>query len=209
MTIRAAVASPDRLNVALRLKILVVSLAGALALLVAPTVGARGGSYTIDGGTTAERTAVRDALAASSFDWSLVPVQVKIHVVRGVVSHAVPGEIWLDGNLLDSGRFAWGVVQHEYAHQVDFFVLTDEMREQLADALGTSTWCDEGVDVAHSNQGCERFASTLAWAYWQNGSNCLKPQSKRDEAGAIAPASFRALLARLLHNRSLQSAARR
>ena len=31
-----------------------------------------------------------------------------------------PGQIWLDASLLDSGRFSWGVVQHEYAHQVDF-----------------------------------------------------------------------------------------
>jgi hypothetical protein len=200
---------PDRWNVALRLQILLVSLLGALALMVAPTAGARGGSYVIDGGTTAERTAVRDALAASSFDWSLVPVQVRIHIVRGVVSHASADEIWLDGNLLDSGRFAWAVVQHEYAHQVDFFVLTDQMRAELSAALGTSTWCDDGVDAAHSVQGCERFASTLAWAYWQNQSNCLKPQSKRDEAGAMTPASFRGLLARLLHNRALQSTVKR
>jgi hypothetical protein len=195
--------------VALRLQLLFLSLLAAIALMVAPAANARGGSYAIDGGTSAERAVVRDALTASSFDWSLVPVQIKIHVVRGVVSHASAGEIWLDGNLLDSGRFAWGVVQHEYAHQVDFFLLNDEMRATLAAALGTGAWCSGGVDMAHGDQGCERFASTLSWAYWSNSANCLKPQSKRDEAGAMSPASFRTLVSRLLANPTLRSAARR
>ena len=75
------------------------------------------------------------ALNASSFDWSVVPGQVVVHIGKGISSHAVAGEIWLDGALLDSGRFSWGVVQHEYAHQVDFGVLTDSMRLQLQPEL--------------------------------------------------------------------------
>jgi len=191
---------------ALRLHLLLVTLLGAATLMLAPAAAARGGSYVVDGGTAAERSQVADALSASTFDWGLVPVQVKIHVARGINSHAQAGEIWLDANLLDSGRFAWGVVQHEYAHQVDFFLLDDQMRAQLSAALGAKTWCSEGDDYPHAGQGCERFASTLAWAYWQNPNNCLKPQSKRDEAGGMPPASFRALVSRVLGVRSLRSA---
>jgi len=55
----------------------------------------------------------------------------------------------------------------------------------------------------HSDDGCERFASTVAWAYWQNGDNCMKPASKYDESAGMTPAAFRATLARLLDLPSL------
>ena len=141
---------------ALRLHLLLVTLLGAATLMLAPAAAARGGSYVVDGGTAAERSQVADALSASTFDWSLVPVQVKIHVARGINSHAQAGEIWLDANLLDSGRFAWGVVQHEYAHQVDFFLLDDQMRAQLSAALGAGV-TPETVDHA----AIERVAAWL------------------------------------------------
>jgi len=102
-----------------------------LAFALAPAAHAAGGRYVFDGGMRAQRGQVTSALNASSFDWSLVPGQVVIHIGKGISAHAVAGQIWLDGSLLDAGRFSWGVVQHEYAHQVDFGLLTDPMRTEL------------------------------------------------------------------------------
>jgi hypothetical protein len=66
--------------------------------------------YRFDGGTPAERSGVRAALRASSFDWRVVPGVVTIHIVPDLgASEAAPGEIWLDTGLLDTGMFAWGV----------------------------------------------------------------------------------------------------
>jgi hypothetical protein len=142
---------------------------------------------------------VRQALNASSFDWNLVRAQIKIHIERGVVSHSLPGEIWLDGDLLDSGRFGWATVQDEYAHQVDFFLFTPEIRAQLQRALGAKAWCYEDLTIgSHGDQGCERFSSVLPWAYWPSKDNAYRPTSKRDESAAMAPAKFRALLDRLI-----------
>ena len=100
---------------------------------------AAGTGFRFDGGTTSQRSQVRAALRASSFDWSVVPALVTVHIVRGLdSSEAAPGEIWLDADLLDSGTFAWGVVQHEYAHQVDFFALDDAARALFLRELGAS-----------------------------------------------------------------------
>jgi hypothetical protein len=89
-------------------------------------------SYTFDGGTRNERATVVLALEASSFDWTLIPGSVTIHIVPGEPSRSLPREIWLDADLLDAGEFAWGVVQHEYAHQVDYLLLDDAERETVA-----------------------------------------------------------------------------
>jgi hypothetical protein len=178
------------------LRILLAAL--ACLLITAGTARAAGGSYTFDGGTPSQQAQVRSALEASAFEWSLVPGTVTIHIARGIESEALPGEIWLDGDLLDAGRFAWGVVQHEYAHQVDFLLLTSGARAELAAALGGSDWCYSVPGLAHSAHGCERFASTLAWAYWPVRDNCMRPESPADEAAAMAPAAFRNLLARLI-----------
>jgi hypothetical protein len=168
------------------------------APVVAEGAGAAGGAYTFAGGTAREQAVVRQALEASSFDWGLVPKTIVIHVVRGTDSYAVPGEIWLDADLVDSGRWAWGPIQHEYGHQVDFFLLDDAKRAALAAALQTSVWCYDVLTQAHDSYGCERFASTLAWAYWQSPDNALRPASSRSEAGAMAPAAFRSLLEELI-----------
>lgn len=177
-------------------------LAAAVAALVlghASTAHAAGGSYRFDGGTPAQRSQVRQALNASSFNWNLVKRQITIHIVRGQVSHSTPGEIWLDADLLNSGRFGWATVQDEFAHQVDFLLFTPAIRGQLQQALGAKAWCYENYSVtAHSDQGCERFSSVLAWAYWTSGDNAYRPTSKTDESAAMAPAKFRALLDRLL-----------
>ena len=110
----------------------------------------------------------------------------------------------LDARLLDSGRFSWGVVQHEFAHQVDFLLLTQDNRVEVQRLLGAKAWCWETSGFAHAEYGCERFASTLAWTYWQNGDNCMKPASKSDESAGMAPAAFRATVARLLNVPSLR-----
>ena len=169
----------------------------ALAGFAAPA-GAAGGSYVFDGGTAAQQSTVRNALRASLFPWSIVPQTITIHIVDGGDSYATPGGVWLDGDLLRAGRFSWGVVQHEYAHQVDFFLLDGAKRARLLSELRGTGWCTEVSGLAHAAYGCERFASTLAWAYWPSSENVMAPSSAGDESGVVAPARFRALLAELL-----------
>jgi hypothetical protein len=171
-----------------------------LALIAVLAAGCGGGNYVFDGGTPQQRSTVRAALDASSFDWSLIPAQVTIHIVHGHASAATAGEIWLDPDLLNARRFAWGTIQHEYAHQVDFFLLDDAKRAQLQSALGGSNWCYGVPGLQHSEYGCERFASTLAWSYWQSSQNAMRPSSPQDESAAMAPRAFRDLLARLLRS---------
>ncbi len=174
--------------------------AALAALALAGIAQAKGGNYVFDGGTPKEQAEVRSALNASAFNWSLVPAQVTVHIAPGLgTSDATPGELWLDSALLDSGVFSWGVVQHEYAHEVDFFLLDEGKRAALAPQLGgQSWWPGAGAPLAHGQLTCERFASTLAWAYWPSARNSMKPQSRNDESSAMAPAAFRALLAQVL-----------
>jgi hypothetical protein len=170
------------------------ALAGTVvAALLMPSVGrAVGGRYAFAGGTPREQAEVVRALDASSFDWQVVPARITIHIEHGVPSQATKGEIWLDADLLDAGSFAWGVVQHEYAHQVDFFLLTASARAELLRELGGKTWCADAT-IRRDQLGCERFASMLAWAYWPSRSNCMRPL-----AGGSSATAFRALLSRLL-----------
>jgi len=165
-------------------------LVAAASLVLAQGALAKGGNYAFDGGTRAEQAQVKAALDVSSFDFSVVPGPVTIHVVHGVVPRATPGQIWLDASLLDTGRFAWGVVQHEYGHQVDFAVLDDSARTRLAAALGGAAWCS---GAQHAQLTCERFADLISWAYWQSPDNAMTP-----EGGSVAPAAFRALMTQLL-----------
>jgi hypothetical protein len=188
----------------LRLQVLFATALATLALPVA--AHAVNGNYLFDGGTAAEHAQVRDALGASAFDWSLVPAQITIHIARGATSQAIRGQIWLDADLLDAGRFSWGVVQHEYGHQVDFFLLDDAKRSQLAAVLGGKAWWNPGAasslapnrTLRHGQLTSERFASTLAWAYWPSPDNALRPQTRTDESAAVQPAAFRGLLAQLI-----------
>lgn len=174
--------------------LLQVSLAAA-ALAIAPAALASGGNYVFDGGSKAQQGQVVAALNASAFPWGVVPGPVVVHIQRDVASSAAPNQIWLDANLLDAGRFAWGVVQHEYAHQVDFALLSDATRAQLHSLLGGSAWW--GAE-GHSTLDCERFADLVAWAYWTSPDNVLKPSSAQDEGGQVAPAAFRTALAAIL-----------
>ncbi|HEY2935573.1 MAG TPA: hypothetical protein VGJ25_03185 [Gaiellaceae bacterium] len=174
------------------------STALVLVLTCVAPASAGGGRYLFAGGTAHEQAQVRAALEASSFDWGLVPLLITIHIAPGLDSCALPGHVILDADLLDSGRFAWGVVQHEYAHQVDFFVLDDPARARLAAALGGSSWWQTATWEAHGDLTGERFASSLAWAYWPSAENVMRPESAEDEAGSLPPLAFRALLSRLL-----------
>jgi hypothetical protein len=176
-------------------KALRLAIFGAFFALLLPSLArAAGGSYVFDGGTPAEQAQVRAALDASSFDWSLVPATITIHITPAQSSEATRGNIWLDPRLLDAGRFAWGTVQHEYAHQVDYFLLDDATRAELQSVLGGVDWCYSLTGLAHAQHGCERFASTLAWAYWPVAANSMRPTSATDESAAMQPAQFRALL---------------
>ncbi|HEY6151377.1 MAG TPA: hypothetical protein VIW19_12725 [Gaiellaceae bacterium] len=171
-----------------------------VALLNGPTAAqAAAGGYTFAGGNARERAVVHAALGASSFDWSLVPAHVTIHITRGGNSYSTRGEIWLSATLLSGGRAAWGVVQHEYAHQVDFFLFDAKVRASLNRALGGTTWWPDraGEHFRHSQFGAERFASTLAWAYWPSRQNTLFRYA-HDEATALPPARFRKMLSDLV-----------
>jgi hypothetical protein len=180
-----------------------VALLCALVGLAVPAgASAGGGRYTLTGGTRAERQTVVSALEASSFDWSLVRTRITIEIVRGLDSQAIPGKIWLDADLLDAGTFSWGVVQHEYAHQVDYALFDDTLRSRLLPLLGGNAWCYTSVVLPHGAYGCERFASTLAWSYWPSPNNCLKPDWAGDESSALPPQRFRALLDSLLGTRT-------
>lgn len=185
-----------------------VLFATVLALLSPGLAHAAGGTYAFAGGSPQEQSQVRAALDASSFDWSLVPQTITVHIQRGHESDATPGNIWLDADLLDAGQFSWGTVQHEYAHQVDFFLLNDAKRAQLASALGGSSWWAADPLQAHASETCERFASTLAWSYWQSTANALRPASATDESAALAPTAFRALVAQVLGVPTLTNAPR-
>ena len=187
---------------ALRLSSIVVAF--ALALVAPGFARAGGGSYVFAGGTPQEQTQVRAALDASSFDWSVVPQTITVHIDHGHESEATPGAIWLDADLVDSGRFAWATIQHEYAHQVDFFLLDDAKRAELQAALGGASWWSQAGEQ-HAQLASERFASTLAWSFWQSKSNALRPTSAADESAALPPAQFKMLLARVLGLPSLAS----
>jgi hypothetical protein len=171
------------------------------------TALATGGNYTIVGGNAFERSQVRQALAMSSFNWSVVPGPIMITITPEPVSQAVPGKIFLDPALLDAGQFSWGVVQHEYAHQVDFALLSDDARSRLEDALGGTAWCYADAVLPHSQYGCERFASTLAWAFWPSPENSMSPASIGGESSGMDPAAFRALITSILGGPSVQAQA--
>jgi hypothetical protein len=194
-------------TMSLRSRSLVVAWA-ALALALPSTARAGGGLYDIEGGTSAERAQIPAALEASSFDWGIVRERIHFHIRAGVDSYATRGEIWIDADLLDSGRFAWAIVQHEYAHQVDFFRLTDPQRGMLLALLGGLSWWDERrAGVAHAQLGSERFASTLAWSYWPSSDNSLRPSGPADECAGMPPAQFRALIERMLGSAAAPSTA--
>jgi hypothetical protein len=186
----------------------IAGLALAAMIFVSPASGV-GGRYTISGGTARERAQVRDALRASSFNWSTVPQTVRVEIERGAGSHATPGQIVLDADLLDAGIFSWGVVQHEFAHQVDFLLFDEADRADLESILGGTSWWP-GEELAHGQLTCERFASTLAWAYWPSPANVMQPPAGGgDEASSMTLAAFRAVVNRIVRAHEIYSVSRK
>jgi hypothetical protein len=147
-----------------------ILLCTVVAATLLPSVGrATGGRYAFTGGTPRQ--------------------QAGLHIEGGVLSRATPGKICLDADLLDAGTFAWRVVQHELAHQVDFFVVTASARASLVRELGVNVWCADGAP-RRDQPGCERFASMLAWSYWQSPDNCMRPAA----SGGLNARRFRTVL---------------
>jgi hypothetical protein len=180
-----------------RAKSIVAAVVAVCAMSAPSQALGSSGRYAFDGGTRAQQRQVERALAVSDFDWDVVP-RVVIHIESSADSYASPGHIWLDADLLAAGAFAWGVVQHEFAHQVDFLLLSDTDRDVLLRALGGETWCSSDPGFRHGELGCERFASTLAWSYWPSAENCMRPEEPGDESAALPPSQFRALLTGVL-----------
>jgi hypothetical protein len=177
----------------------------AVVLVLAPPAAARGGHYRFDGGTSAERKQVVDALNVSAFNWSVVPWTVTIHIRSGSWSsgtaefqgYSAPRHIYLSAALLDApGKYSWGYVQHEYAHQVDQSRFNDAIRKRLNYLLVGKTW-NWHPGMPHGAAGGERFASTLAWTYWPNPDNLLDRWSQ-SEARAMLPGPFKKLMRSLV-----------
>jgi hypothetical protein len=180
----------------------VAALLACIAAVVPGGARAVGGSYDIEGGTALQRTQVVRALTASSFDWDVVAARITVHLARGVDSRSEPGHVWLDTDLLSAGVFSWAIVQDEFAHQVDFLLFDDATRRQLTAALGARTWCHAGrPGLDHSQYGCERFASTLVWSFWQSKQNAYRPRGADDESAAMDPRQFRALVTGVVSER--------
>jgi hypothetical protein len=96
-------------------------------------------------------------------------------------------------------------VQDEFAHQLDFFVLTDEDRAALTAAFHAPVWCHgDDPSLPHGVYGCERFTSTFVWSYWPSAANAYRPLSPSDESASMPPATFRALLDSLLHRTAVR-----
>jgi hypothetical protein len=170
-----------------------------LAVLQGQANSAVPGGYSFDGGTPRERATVRNALAASSFDWDTMTGHVTVHIKAGG-SYAEKGEVWLNPALLAHGLGAWGVIQHEFAHQVDFFLLNARIRRRLTKLLGAKVWWSDTPRFRHDQLGAERFASTLAWAYWPSRSNSIFLFAHAEATAMPAP-RFRHVMDALLTSR--------
>jgi hypothetical protein len=176
-------------------RLALLAAAGALLFGVADA-HARGGNYVFEGGSEAARQQVRAALEASDFDWDRVEQTITIRISQCGCAGATPGSIVLDEATLVASpfgdRYAWGIVQHEYAHQVAYLLLDQGDIEQAMAALGGEDWCYEKPGVAHDDHACERFAATFAWTYWPAADN-----NQRSEA-VMSAKVFRQLMSRLL-----------
>jgi len=180
-------------------------LAVVVALVGAADAAAKGGHYRFDGGTVAERQQVVGALSVSSFNWSVVPWTITIHIRSATWSrgsdeslgYSVPGHIYLSKKLLDEpGQMSWGYVKHEYAHEVDSSRFNEAIRKRLNYLLvGKSWWWHPGM--THAQVGGERFASTLAWTYWPSPNNILDTWAE-NEARAMLPGPFKKIMRSLV-----------
>jgi len=170
------------------------------ALCLAGGAQAAGGNFVFVGGSDEAREQVQSALEASRFDWDVVPEQVTIQISRCGCGGARPGVIVLDEDILVSSpfgpRYAWGIVQHEYAHQVDFLLFGRSERRAIRRVLGGADWCYERPGLGHDDHGCERFATMSAWSYWRSPDNVQRPDWAARPP--VRPVAFRRLVNRLV-----------
>ena len=66
-------------------------------------------------------------------------------------------------------------------------------RRRVRQWLAGSDWCYEDPEVNHDDHACERFASSLAWAYWPRPRHNIMAVHT-----AVTAAEFREMLPRLL-----------
>jgi hypothetical protein len=183
-------------------RVLRSALIAALAsLALAGTAQAAGGNYVIQGGSPEAQATVRSALDASWFDFSRISDQVTIRISRCGCAGARPGLIVLDEDVvLDTSlgaKYAWGLIQHEYAHQVDYLLFQDTDRAAIRRTLGGKDWCYEVAGLKHDDHGCERFAEVFTWAFWPTRYN-IQREDARDVAPKMKPRCFRAIVNALL-----------
>jgi hypothetical protein len=171
------------------------------SLVLAGTAQAAGGDYVIQGGSAEAQQTVRDALDASRFDFNRVPAQITIQIVHCGCAGARPGTIVLDEDVvLDTSlgdEYAWGLIQHEYAHQVDYFLFQRADRRTVRNTLGGRDWCYEVAGLQHDDHGCERFADVFSWAFWPTQENILRSDA-REFAPNMTARNARAFINRLL-----------
>jgi hypothetical protein len=148
------------------------------------------------GGSDAARAEVVAALDASAFDWSVIGRPVSVQILDCGCAGSRPGVVVLDEEMLSSspyGRaYTWGIVQHEFAHQVWWYALDDGRRSELRQVLGGAELCYEQLGVPHDAHACELFASTLGWAYWPVPGNPMQGEK------VTRARSFRRLMSGLL-----------
>jgi hypothetical protein len=173
-----------------------VLLAALVVLALPGKAGAADVALEFSGGSNAARGEVIAALEASAFDWSLIARPVTVQIFDCGCAGSRPGVVVLDETMLASspyGRaYTWGIVQHEFAHQVWWYALDDGRRSELQALLGGADLCYEQLGLPHDAHACELFASTLSWAYWRVAGNPMQAEK------AMGAWQFRRLLARML-----------
>jgi hypothetical protein len=171
------------------------------SLVFAGTAEATAGNYVLEGGNAEAQETVRAALNASTFEFSRVPAQITIRITTCGCAGARPGLIVLDETVLTDAslgdRYSWALIQHEYAHQIDYFLFEDADRAAVRKALGGRDWCYEKAGLAHDAHGCELFADVFAWAFWPARKNILRPDAKTFAPGQT-PSQLRAFVNSLL-----------
>lgn len=179
-----------------RMKVALAALVAALTL--AGTAAAA--DVRFDGGTPFEQQQVTQALASWRVDTSSLPT-ITVHVVPpsdphlgngAAAGYSIPGDVWLSSYWLDFGQAGWGFVQHEFGHELDYYVLTDAQRAELMKLFGASTWCDHSQP--YTERACEWFASELSWAFWPTQTNLQDPGTTNGLSGHVDPAKLRALI---------------
>ena len=173
-----------------------VLLAALAALALPGTAGATDVALEFSSGSDAARAEVIAALDASAFDWSLIGRPVTVQIFDCGCAGSRPGVVVLDETMLASspyGRaYTWGIVQHEFAHQVWWYALDEGRRIELQTVLGGADLCHEQPGLPHDAHACELFASTLGWAYWPAAGNPMQIER------AMGAHHFRRLLSGML-----------